>query len=152
MSEAAVPNSADDRRGGTCVELFHVPDLGGAHDADDALSVRLSVRVKESLDCVSGVSLVFHLFLIQLIHVMGCRHLHVHERLLLLVLLLLLVFALVLHLLRCLLLLYMRMPQPCTVHVIQQPVERVPRAQGGPKVEFPVRTKICVLSQRWRQE
>ena len=38
VSEAAVPNSGDDRRGGTCVELFHVPDLGGAHDADDALS------------------------------------------------------------------------------------------------------------------
>ena len=28
---------------------------------------------------------------------------------------------------------------------------RVPRAQGGSKVGFPVRPKICVLSQRWRQ-
>ena len=28
---------------------------------------------------------------------------------------------------------------------------RVPRAQGGSKVGVPVRPKICVLSQRWRQ-
>ena len=28
---------------------------------------------------------------------------------------------------------------------------RVPRAQGGSKVGFPIRPKICVLSQRWRQ-
>ena len=26
-----------------------------------------------------------------------------------------------------------------------------PRSQGGSKVGFPVRPKICVLSQRWRQ-
>ena len=30
-------------------------------------------------------------------------------------------------------------------------VVRVPRAQRGSKVGFPVRPKICVLSQRWRQ-
>ena len=28
---------------------------------------------------------------------------------------------------------------------------RVPRGGGAPKVGFPVRPKICVLSQRWRQ-
>ena len=28
---------------------------------------------------------------------------------------------------------------------------RLPRAGGVPKVGFPVRPKICVLSQRWRQ-
>ena len=31
-------------------------------------------------------------------------------------------------------------------------VVRVPRAGGVPKVGFPVRPKICVLSQRWRQK
>ena len=94
---------------------------------------------------------------------LGSRHLHVHVRLVLLVLLLLLVFALVL-LLRSLVLLHMRMPQPCTVRAIQVVLEasclcrgppvtawtyvaRVPRAQGGSTVGFLFRPKICVLSQ-----
>ena len=89
------------------------------------------------------------------IHVSGCRHLHVHARLVLLVLVLvlLLVFALFHRLLRYLLL-YMRMPQPCTVHSIRGRTRvglRVPRGGGAPKVGFPVRPKMCVLSQRWRQ-
>ena len=66
---------------------------------------------------------------------------------------LLLVFALFHRLLRYLLL-YMRMPQPCTVHRIRGRTRvglRVPRGGGAPKVGFPVRPKICVLSQRWRQ-
>ena len=39
------------------------------------------------------------------------------------------------------------------MHLIQQPVVvRVPRAGRVPKAGFPVRPKICVFSQRWRQE
>ena len=92
--------------------------------------------------------------------------LHVHVTLLCLLPLLLLlhlpfllrlllhVFALVLHLLLCLLLLHMRMLRSSTVHTIRGRTRlghRVPRAQGGSKVGFPVPPKICVLSQRWRQ-
>ena len=98
----------------------------------------------------------FHLFrihLILLIHVLGRRHLHVHVFLALLVLVLLLVFALLRHLLRSLLLLHMRMRRFCTVLAIRGRTRlgyRVPRAQRGSKVGFPVRPKICVLSQRWQ--
>ena len=83
---------------------------------------------------------------------------------LLLVLLLLLVSHLlfqVVHLHRVLLLPCARVPlfHPCTVHGIQlflvvmtrMFVARVPRAGGGSMVGVPVRPKICVLSQRWRQ-
>ena len=68
-------------------------------------------------------------------------------------LVLLLVFALFHLLLRCLLL-YMRMPQPCTVHILRGRTRvgfRVPRERGAPMVGFPAWPKICVLSQRWRQ-
>ena len=67
------------------------------------------------------------------------------------------------HFLRSLLL-YMRMPQPCTVRLCRGPPVtawiirgrtrlkyRVPWAQRGSKVGFPVRPKICSLSQRRRQ-
>ena len=67
----------------------------------------------------SGVGLIFHRSRIQLIHVLCCCHLHVHVCLVLLVLLHVLVFASVHHPLRSLLLLHMRMPQPCTMHVTQ---------------------------------
>ena len=88
------------------------------------------------------------------IHVLGRPHLHVHVFLTLLVLVLLLVFALLRHLLRSLLLLHMRMRRSCTVRATRGRTRlgyRVPREQEGSKVGFPVRPKICVLSQRWRQ-
>ena len=64
------------------------------------------------------------------------------------------VFAPFLHLLLCLLLLHMRAPHPCMMHTIRGRTRlgyRFPRGGGAPKVGFPVRPKICVLSQRWRQ-
>ena len=57
-------------------------------------------------------------------------------------------------LLRLLLLLHMRAPHPCMMHTIRGRTRvgfRVPREGGAPKGGFPVRPKICVLSQRWRQ-
>ena len=66
--------------------------------------------------------------------------LHVHVSLRCLVFLRLLLHLLLL--LRLLLLLHMRAPHPCMLH---------PREGGVPKVGFPVRPKICALSQRWRQ-
>ena len=46
----------------------------------------------------------------------------------------------------------MMMTHPCMLHTIRGRTRfRVPREGGVPKVGFPVRSKICVLSQRWRQ-
>ena len=48
----------------------------------------------------------------------------------------------------------MGMAHLCMMHVIRGRTRlghRVPREGGAPKVGFPVRPKICVLSQRWRQ-
>ena len=85
----------------------------------------------------------------------GRCHLHVHAVLPALLLLRLHVFALVLLSLLCLLLLPMRILRSCMMHV---PLRgrtrvglRVPREGGVPKIGFPVRPKICALSQIWRQ-
>ena len=59
-----------------------------------------------------------------------------------------------LFLLRLLLLVHMRAPHPCVLHTIRGRTRlgfRVPRERSVPKVGFPVRPKICSLSQRWRQ-
>ena len=104
-------------------------------------------------------------------------HMHVHARLLLLLCLLVLHLGLplpLLHgfhvrLLQLLLMLQVHVPHlSIIVHLIQgvlvvcclcanppvttwRCVARVPRGGRVPKVGFPVRPKICVLSQRWRQ-
>ena len=47
-----------------------------------------------------------------------------------------------------------RFTPPCMMHTIRGRTRvglQVPRGGGAPKVGFPVRPKICVLSQRWRQ-
>ena len=62
-------------------------------------------------------------------------------------------FALLAHLL-LLVCACMMMTHPCMLHTIRVRTRvgfRVPREGGVPKVGFPDRPKICVLSQRWRQ-
>ena len=95
--------------------------------------------------CVSDMSLTFHL----LIHLGVWVLLHVLVRLLCLVCLLLPPH--VLLPLRPLRLLHMRAPHPCMLHALRGRTRvglRVPREGGVPKVGFPVRPKICALSQR----
>ena len=113
--------------------------------------MRLQVKVREFVDFVSlarrCASPLSHLIYLGVWLVLP-----VHVSLRCLVLLRLLPHLLLL--LRLLRLLHMRDPHPCMTHTIRGRTRvgfRVPREGGVPKVGFPVRPKICVLFQRWRQ-
>ena len=138
--------------------------------------MRLQVRAKKSLVCLRYLSQIFHfsrIHFIRLNQVLDRRHLHVHVCLALHVLLLLRVFALLRHLLQSLEFAAVAHAHASILHGDRNsggaggllPVQRstsyclirtrvglrVPREGGVPKVGFPVRPKICALSQRWRQ-